>query len=543
MHFILLAIISTLLRFNNIKFEGSRFFSNRELKKVLAIKKGTPYNLLYLRSREARIIELYKGYGFFDVKVIEKKTEFKKTKVNVTLEIKEGKRYSIGKLNVYPEVVIEKTGVLNHKNLKTYFSYDFLNEIEDIIIRFYANRGYPFISINDTIIPNSSTYTVDINIFVSIGNRYTIDSVEIEKKEGVNVALIKKVIPVKKGQLFSRELLLRSLREINSLGIFEGTTYLIKETSDSTLTITIRVKPSPYRFVRVSGGYNIPDEFHGSLRFGHNNIFGKAQKLTLQYEFRRTVKYPLRRKVESYYSEPIFFGKKLTFQLHPFYVRDYEARNELYGFDISLGKRLDDYSMLKLFLGWKNLSMGKNELGISNMAILNLSSNRTNNFFYPTRGVKYTIKLQETGGILKGDFSFRRIYASISLYHSKEGYIFAFQNVLMYQKPFGNTLTIPIEEKFRIGGDGSIRGIPRDYIMTDGGILFNLEIRRKFTHWFGLAVFLDNYYNFIGIRDFIQSPGMGLRFYTPAGPIRFDFASPFENPKDVRINIAIGEMF
>ncbi|GEM_PF-3860177 len=543
MHTLFLLLVSALLRFNSIKIEGSNFFSARELKKILSIKKGTPYNLLYLRSREAGIIDLYRGYGFFDVSVAEKKIEFKKTKVNIILEVKEEKRYIVNKINIHPEKVLKETSVLKHRNIKGYFSYELLGEIEDYIIRFYANRGYPFVSITDSVIPDKSSHTVDVDIRVRTGKRYIIDSVHIERVPGVRSALIKKVILIKRGQFFSRELILKSLREINALGIYEGTTYSLKETSDSTLTVIIRATPSPSRFVRLSGGYNIPEEFHGTFRLGHDNIFGNAQKITIQYEFLRSIKYPLRRKVEIYYTEPLFLGEKLSFQTHPFYVRDYELGNELYGFDVSLGKRLSNYSILRFFIGWKNLSMGRDEHGISNTAIITFSANRTNNFFYPTRGIKYTIKLQETGGILKGDFSFRRGYLSLSLYHSIEGYVFALHNTLMYQKPFGTTSTIPLDEKFRIGGDGSLRGTGRDYIMTDGGILFNLEIRRKLTRWFGMALFLDNFYVLTGMHDFIQTPGAGLRFYTPAGPIRLDIASPIHELNNVHLNIAIGEMF
>ena len=544
MNVFLIFLFSGMLRFNKLYVSGSHFFKSREIKKILSIRKGTPYNLLYLRNREKRIIEFYRGYGFFDARVYEKKVEFKKDRVNITLGIDEGKRYRIDTIEISPYKVVEETGILKHKNYRNKpFSYDILSEIEDYILKYYSNSGYPFVTLQDSIIPDKMRKTVDIQIEVNTQDKYFIDSIIVRKRKGVREGLVRRVLLIHKGELFSRGKILKSLREINALGIYEGTTYTIEKSSDSTVHIIISVIPAKSRFIRLSGGFNVPEEFNGIIRIGHDNIFGNAQKLTLQYEFLRKIKIPLRRRVEVYYTEPLFLNTRVSMQIHPFYVRDYEINNELYGFDISLSKRIGDNSVIRMFTGWKNVTFGKEEQGISNSAIITYTSNRTNNFFFPTRGVKYTIKLQQTGGLLGGDYSFRRVYFSQSFYHSKEGYVLALQSSFMYQWPFGSSYFIPLDEKFRIGGDGSLRGVQRDYIMTDGGILLNAEIRRKITSWFGLTIFLDNFYVLTGIHDFIETPGLGLRFYTPAGPIRLDFSSPTFNLKDVHINIAIGEMF
>ena len=544
MNLFIFFIFAGLLRFNKIHIKGSHFFSKGEIKKILSIKKGTPYNLIFLRNREKRIIEFYRGYGFFDVKVFEKNIEFKKDRVDITLEIQEGKRYIIDSIEITPLRVLNETQVLRHRNYSGKpFSYDIITEIEDYILKFYTNSGYPFITIWDSVMPNRTKKTVYVKIDVNTGNRYFIDSVVIKTKGRVRKSLIRRVIFIKSGQPFSRVRVLKSLREINALGIYEGTTYSLKKISDSTLWVIISVMPAKSRFIRLSGGFNVPEEFNGIVRVGHDNIFGNAQKLTIQYEFLRKVRIPLKRRIEIFYTEPLFLNTRVSMQFHPFYVRDYEVGNELYGFDVSLAKRIGNKSVVRMFTGWKNVTFGEEEQGISNSAIITFTSNRTNNFFYPTRGLKYTVKFQQTGGLLGGAYSFRRVYFTQALYYSKEGYVFALHGSFMYEKPFGKSTFIPMNEKFRIGGDGTLRGVRRDYLMTDGGILLNAEIRRKLTSWFGLAIFLDNFYNLIGIHEFVETPGMGVRFYTPVGPIRVDFSSPTYHMQNIHINIAIGEMF
>jgi translocation and assembly module TamA len=129
----------------------------------------------------------------------------------------------------------------------------------------------------------------------------------------------------------------------------------------------------------------------------------------------------------------------------------------------------------------------------------------------------------------------------------------------------GSAQEIPPSARFYSGGGGSVRGYeyqslgPRnsDNDPQGGNALMEVsaEGRWKFTPEWGLVAFLDGgtvFDNAVGQsvnffdEDLRWGAGVGLRYYTAVGPVRFDVATPL-NPRDdddpVQFYISIGQSF
>ncbi len=112
---------------------------------------------------------------------------------------------------------------------------------------------------------------------------------------------------------------------------------------------------------------------------------------------------------------------------------------------------------------------------------------------------------------------------------------------------------IPPSLRFFVGGDSSVRGYayksrgPRDehddVIGGDSLLVGSIEGEYALNNNWGLAVFYDigSAFDVLQKITFISGAGIGIRRYTPIGPIKIDLASPVsEGGLGLRIHVSIG---
>jgi translocation and assembly module TamA len=194
---------------------------------------------------------------------------------------------------------------------------------------------------------------------------------------------------------------------------------------------------------------------------------------------------------------------------------------------------------------------------------LSLKYDSTDSALDPTRGIRvitsvapYALFADETNGILQTK-------AAISGYYALDEdarYVLA-GRIGLGSVAGADLDEIPATRRFYAGGGGSVRGYAYRSLsplgplnrITGGRSLFeaSVEARIKITETIGIVPFFDAGMAFDSVfPDFKEtlalSAGLGLRYYTPIGPIRFDVAAPL-NPrkgdKPVAVYISIGQAF
>jgi translocation and assembly module TamA len=128
---------------------------------------------------------------------------------------------------------------------------------------------------------------------------------------------------------------------------------------------------------------------------------------------------------------------------------------------------------------------------------------------------------------------------------------------LIVRGEVGTTFVADVEElpatvRFFTGGDTSVRGYDYESIgplnddgeVTGGSNLttFSVEIDRLVREDWAIAVFADtgSAFNDSDV-DFKTGVGIGVRWFSPFGPIRLDFAHPLDDPDtDVRFHLTLG---
>ena len=195
--------------------------------------------------------------------------------------------------------------------------------------------------------------------------------------------------------------------------------------------------------------------------------------------------------------------------------------------------------------------------------IFALRRDTRNDIMNPVRGTFLQWEAAPTTGYYNGNFS------GLSAKMTASGYYSPFEGdrlVLAARTSLGSFMgadiaNIPPSLRFYCGGGGSVRGYsyqaigPKDqYGEPRGGTSFheiNLEARFRVTESVGIVPFLDGGMVYEEefpqlFRDFQWGAGIGLRYYTPIGPVRFDVAVPLDkkhDDRDYQIYISIGQSF
>lgn len=176
------------------------------------------------------LIAKYNELGYRDAQIVWDTVypDIKKpNKVNINIKVDEGKQYFIKDINwvgntIEPSwrlgrVLNMKSGdVYNQKKLIERLSGD-----EDAVMNiFYQNKGYLF-SYADPVEVNINNDSIDLEIRIQEGSKATIRKVVISGNDRVYEDVIRRELRIKPGALYSREDIIRSIREIAQSGHFD----------------------------------------------------------------------------------------------------------------------------------------------------------------------------------------------------------------------------------------------------------------------------------------------------------------------------------
>ena len=167
----------------------------------------------------------------------------------------------------------------------------------------------------------------------------------------------------------------------------------------------------------------------------------------------------------------------------------------------------------------------------------------------PKQGSRLYFNIEQgnhLGFITIGGLSFTRLSSSVSYYHSISSKLVLASRLkggIFY--PIQESINTFENEYFIIGGSRSLRGYNESYSPFSGRrhILVNLELRYFLSSHLQSVFFIDYGHAFnyqLLLKHFNTGYGMGLRYHTPIGPIRIDFA---QGESSFYIHLGLGHIF
>jgi len=391
------------------------------------------------------------------------------------------------------------------------------------------------------------------------------DTKIVEKPDDIPEEVIKSRLRYKKGDVFTTEKVNNTYTAINQLGVF-GRTLINTDRKIFNVVepeIHTALKDKLHRYT-IAAGYDSEVGMRAKATYNQYNFLGGARELELSAEYSSEIT-----KVEANFMQPALFDiKGRYFDLYAksgYFDEEYDTYNEKNTYINMKLRHETDKLTLDIGIALENIEIDKtaDDDSIIGGSFL---------MFYPYGELiwdRRDSKLDPKNGY------YLSLYAEYGLPFDEEA-----SNYLKYIiegryiKTFGNlTLAgvgkfgaiddskgvLPASKYFYAGGSYSNRAYgnkdigmtlsPTDDDSLGGRTWLNFsgEADYMFMSKVSGAVFYDATMIAEGTYDFnapwIQSAGVGVRYATPMGPIKADFAVNTHDPSINRISFMIGQSF
>ena len=208
-------------------FRKGAFAKIHEAGKLSSFLKSKKYTPERYKEDKHKLIEKYNELGYRDATILEDSVwNFDDKHVNIYVKVDEGKQYFIRNISwvgntIYPTenlsrlLDMHKGDVYNQKLMNKRLSED-----DDAVGNLYWNNGYLFYNLQPTEI-NIVGDSIDLEMRIQEGPQAHINRVRINGNNRLYENVVRRELRTKPGDLFSKDALQRSARELASMGHFD----------------------------------------------------------------------------------------------------------------------------------------------------------------------------------------------------------------------------------------------------------------------------------------------------------------------------------
>ena len=254
-------------------FRKGAFAKIHEAGKLSSFLKSKKYTPERYKEDKQKLIEKYNELGYRDATILEDSVwNFDDKHVNIYVKVDEGKQYFIRNISwvgntIYPTenlsrlLDMHKGDVYNQKLMNKRLSED-----DDAVGNLYWNNGYLFYNLQPTEI-NIVGDSIDLEMRIQEGPQAHINRVRINGNNRLYENVVRRELRTKPGDLFSKDALQRSARELASMGHFDPE------------QVNPDVKPN-YEDGTVDINWNLVqksnDQIEFSLGWGQTGVIGRV---------------------------------------------------------------------------------------------------------------------------------------------------------------------------------------------------------------------------------------------------------------------------
>ena len=226
------------VKISKIIITGNEAYSDKKIRKKLKktkqrdlnIFKGSKFLEDEFKEDKDKLYAFYNENGYRDFKILADSVKILNEKrINLYLSLEEGNKFYFRNITwvgntIYPAEMLNWVLNINKGDVynKTYLDKR-LNSDDDAITSMYMDNGYLFFNISP-VEKRVEGDSLDYEMLIYEGKQATINEIIIKGNTKTNEHVVRREIRTKPGELFSREKIIRTVRELATLGHFNPET-------------------------------------------------------------------------------------------------------------------------------------------------------------------------------------------------------------------------------------------------------------------------------------------------------------------------------
>lgn len=360
----------------------------------------------------------------------------------------------------------------------------------------------------------------------------------------------------KPGDVFSHQKIGLTQRNLINADRFKEVMILAEKTEarNHRVPVEIRLVPSKPKRLKLGLGYQTDIGIKGTIKYEDVNFFGTAHRFEAQMDLSQPLQVAGARYVIPHAKDTRSYSS-LSFNMKREDLRDIFTESMTAEFEQvrTFGKVMTGSAFIQMLKERSEAGDEKTNT-FSVLPGFRLSGIQYDNMIRPSKGYRYKTELKGTHQALGSDTGLVQLTADGGLILPLPGRL-----SLITRGKIGWTTQnepdrdLPIPLRFFAGGDQSVRGyaykslgpedINGDVVGGKNLLEASIELERAIGKDWGIAAFYDtgNAFNDFSNMQLVQGAGIGVRYYSPIGPIKLDIARQIGvRDPDFRIHISIG---
>lgn len=535
--------------------------------------KRPPISIIALKHRieeeEKNLERVLQEEGYFEGE-IETSIDQKETPTRINIKVNHGSLYKIGKIdiNFLSKRIDEKTKNTVREMLTIKVGenvrLDKIRKGISSILLYLKDMGYPFVIINmPEAVLDYEKKEVYLIFTIETDKKYPIKHTQIHGLENLSEEYVRNRLFWKNNDPYQERIVYKTQKKLIDTGLFSNVSIQPQKKNDQ-LIMDVHVKEAPPRL--IGGGVRYATSEGIGLKFiwSHYNVLGGGESVGTE------AKYGIREtQGKIFFEKPDFIHpeQKLRTEVKVTHEKNRAYSSRVIDISTTLKRPLGENSEAGIGVILEHNHLDKNKAITKNNLLglpLIYDFDDRDSILDPVMGKHININIIPFfNGTTHDNFLFSKVSGSYylplwnpdnpeNLYYNGLG-IPEGKSILAFWGQIGKIFIqyfndIPLNKRFYAGGAGSNRGYAYKFLgpldskqsptggsnLVEGSAEWRFRINESwgFVTFFDVASIDDRKKLDLDGKTIFASAGIGGRYFTGIGPIRFDIAFPFNKRKD-----------